>query len=614
MDLATLKALKPSEYQEAADGYQATSDTASAAKDTVENGISAAIRNRLEGKAAEAALRELKELGKNFHYVQTECALVSTALNAFAFDMAAAKRKLEAALADAEAAGCKVGADGSVTFPAGGKEVDGKVPEGGTVRASTSPTDPTASALERQAVNMHPNPNFGKAVELADRIGDALKEATDADAKWAPKLRALKADDDLVVSNRDWSDVKSDQDGVSEAGKKYLDSLPQLPEKGSPKDNAAWWKGLTPEQRAAWLSLRPDSVGKLDGLPSTVRDEANRVVLDETQARYRIELDGMPKPPANEWTYITAYGGFGAMPSKVHTDEWMDWYRKYGERYDHLTKSLNGMEAIQSRFDSTGLGTKDHRTGLPPAFLLGFSADGNGRAIIANGDPDTARHQAVYVPGTTSNLSNIGGNVDRMTATWRVATDEADGQPVSTITWLGYDAPQDIVKDSPFRHYADDGAPAFNRFLDGLEAAHSGDDPPHRTVIGHSYGTTLVGSAADHGTLNADDVITAGSPGVTVPKAEQLDVPKGHVWNEEADGDIVPDIGRFGHGGTDWDGPWTVPSDERFGANQMTTDTKGHSGYWDEGSDSLLNQALVVAGHGEDVQLKEPTPTWKYTR
>ncbi len=154
----------------------------------------------------------------------------------------------------------------------------------------------------------------------------------------------MKADDDLVVSNRDWSDVKSDQDGVSDAGKKYLDSLPQPPEKGSPKDNAAWWKGLTPEQRAAWLSLRPDSVGKLDGLPSTVRDEANRVVLDETQARYRIELDGMPKPPANEWTYITAYGGFGAMPSKVHTDEWMDWYRKYGERYDHLTKSLNGME------------------------------------------------------------------------------------------------------------------------------------------------------------------------------------------------------------------------------------------------------------------------------
>ncbi len=65
-----------------------------------------------------------------------------------------------------------------------------------------------------------------------------------------------------------------------------------------------------------------------------------------------------------------------------------------------------------------------------------------------------------------------------------------------------------------------------------------------------------------------------------MPKAEQLDVPSGHVWNQEADGDPVPDIGRYGHGGTDWDGPWTIPSDERFGANQMTTDTEGHSDYW----------------------------------
>lgn len=611
MDLATLKAFKPSEYQEAADGYRAVSDMACSAKDTIDNKVAAGIRNSLEGKAAKAALRELTELSKDFHYAQTECGLVSTALNGFAYDMAAAKRKLEVALADAEAAGCTVGADGSVTFPAGGTEVDGKVPEGGTVSPSTSLTDPTANAIEQQAVHQHPNPNFGKAIGFANRIGDALREATEADAEWAPKLRALKADDDLVVSDRDWSDARSDQDGVNEAGKKYLDSLPQPPKDGSPKDNAAWWKDLGDEERAAWLSLRPDAVGKLDGLPSAVRDEANRIVLDETRARYQLELDSLPKPPVNEWTYIAGNGGWA---SKVHTDEWMDWYKQYGERYDHLNKSLHGMGKIQERFDATGKATdKDHK-GLPEAYLLGFSAEGNGRAIIANGNPDTARHQAVYVPGTTSNLSNISGNIDRMTATWRVATDQADGQPVSTITWLGYDAPQDIVKDSPFRHYADDGAPAFNRFLDGLETSHTGEVPPHRTVIGHSYGTTLVGSAADHGTLNADDVVTVGSPGVTVPKAEQLDVPKGHVWNEEADGDVVPDIGRFGHGGSDWDGPWTVPSDERFGANQMTTDTKGHSGYWDEGSDSLLNQALVVAGHAEDAKLKEPTPTWKYTR
>jgi hypothetical protein len=595
MDLATLKALKPAEYQEAADGYRATGNMAESAKDAIDNQICAGIRNQLKGETANAALRELQEVSKDFHYIQTECTLVSTALDGFAFDMAAAKRKLEAALQDAEAAGCTVGLDGSVTFPAGGKEVDGKVPEGGTVSAGASPMDPAAAALDRQAARLHPNPNFSKAQEFANRIGDALKEASDADAKWAPKLRALKADDDLTVSNRDWSDAQSDLESVREAGKNYLDSLPHPPKGGSPKDNANWWKKLTPDQQAAWISLQPEAVGKLDGLPSTVRDEANRIVFDETRARYQLQLNSIPKPPDNEWTYIGG-GGLGAMPSKVHTDEWMDWYRKYGERYEHLTKSLNGMKSIQERFDQTG----NH--GLPEAYLLGFSADDDGRAIIANGNPDTADHQAVYVPGTTADLNSIKGNINRMVNVWHAATGKADGQSVSTITWLGYDAPDDVAKDAPFSHYAYDGGPSFNKFLDGLEVSHTGDSPPHRTVIGHSYGSTLIGAAAEKGTLNADDVVFAGSPGVRVSDADELDVPEGHVWNEEDGSDPVPDIGRYGHGG---DG-FIIPSDPDFGANQMATDTHGHGGYWDSGSQSLLHQALVVVGKGDDVVLKPP--------
>ncbi|WP_370416755.1 alpha/beta hydrolase [Streptomyces fradiae] len=594
MDLETLRAFKQAEYEEAADGYRAVGDMAGAAMDTVENQVSSGIRARLTGKAAEAALGELKELAKNFHYAQTECDLVSTALNGFAFDMAVAKRNLDAATADAEANGCTVNPNGSVTFPAGAKPGADKVAEGGTVTGSAGGTD-TSDAIERQAINIHPNPYYGRALGYANRIADALKEAADADAKWAPKLRALKADDDLKVSDKDWADAQSDTSGVREAGESYLNSLPQPPKDGSPKDNSAWWKGLTPEQQEAWLAMRPDRVGALDGLPSPIRDEANRVVLAEKQGAYRTELDSIPKPPANEWTWITA----GMYPAKVHTDEWMEWDKKYGDRYRELEGALKGMDSIQARFDRTG------ERGLPEAYLLGFSAEGNGRAIVANGNPDTADHQAVYVPGTTSNLSGINGDIERMQNVWRVADAQHNGS-VSTITWLGYDAPQDIVKDSPFSHYADDGAPAYNRFMDGLDASRSVDTDPHRTAIGHSYGTTLIGSAARQGDLHADDVILAGSPGVQVPKAEQLDVPKGHVWNEEADGDPVPDIGRFGHGGLDWDGPFQIPSDPTFGANQMATDTEGHSDYWKEGTESLKNQGLVVAGSGDNVKLKPP--------
>ncbi|MFJ9813678.1 hypothetical protein ACIRU3_00155 [Streptomyces sp. NPDC101151] len=49
MDLATLKAFKPSEYEEAADGYRAMGGMASSVKDTIENQIAAGIRNQLEG-------------------------------------------------------------------------------------------------------------------------------------------------------------------------------------------------------------------------------------------------------------------------------------------------------------------------------------------------------------------------------------------------------------------------------------------------------------------------------------------------------------------------------------------------------------------------------------
>lgn len=261
------------------------------------------------------------------------------------------------------------------------------------------------------------------------------------------------------------------------------------------------------------------------------------------------------------------------------------------------------MKSIQERFDATG------ENGLPPAYLLGFDTEKNGRAIVANGNPDTAAHTAVYVPGTTSNLGGIGGDIGRMTELWRESEAMAGGKEVSTITWLGYDAPQSVVKDAPFRHYADDGAPAFNRFMDGLNVANSTESGGHHTAIGHSYGTTLVGSAARQGELNADDVVFAGSPGVQVGEASRMDVPKGHVWNEEAEGDPVPDLGRWGHGGSQWrfgGGVAIIPSDELFGANQMSTDgSEGHSEYWVRDTDSLRNQAAVVTGQYGKVKIEE---------
>ncbi|MEU8757611.1 alpha/beta hydrolase [Streptomyces sp. NPDC048659] len=574
-----LRDLKLTEYTDAADGWGKVSSRANADKDRVDNGMFAKIHDTQKGETAAKAGGDVQQLSRNYQYLHTECGLVRTALNGLASEMAAPQKKLKQALEDAENLKFTVQADGSVSYP-----TKSYVLKGDQTARDGAPFPYLPGKAEGIGSG---DENKGKAEDIAQRIGDALREATEIDGRYAAALRQLKAEPGLTVSDETLADAARDTKAMQQAAGKYADD-DAIPKGKSPKENADWWNGLTQEQRDEYATLYPASVGALDGIPSAVRDDANRMVLAESKAQYRLELKTIPPQPQE---YLP--NPSGQYPAVIKNPEWREWDKKYGDRKAHLESSLKGMDAIDERFAKTG------KDGLPEAYLLGFSPEGHGRAIVANGNPDTAQHTAVYVPGTTSNLGSIGGNIDRMVNLWRASDAAAPGETTSTITWLGYDAPQDIVKDAPFSHYANDGAPAYNKFMEGMEVAQGGPDKSHTTAVGHSYGTTLIGSAARQGTLHADDIVFAGSPGVQVGSAGELDVPKGHVWNEEADGDAVPDIGRWGHGGSQWrlgGGVFLIPSDEVFGANQMATDTEGHSGYWDNNSQSLNNQAAVVTG------------------
>ncbi|WP_327711690.1 alpha/beta hydrolase family protein [Streptomyces sp. NBC_00464] len=599
MDLATLKALKPSEFENAADAYRATDQMANAAKDTVDNRIAAGIRNQLAGATADAALRELAALSKNFQYIQTECGLVTTALNGFAFEMAVAKRKLEAAIEDAQADHCTVHADGSVGFPAGRKPGEEKDAAGGTVTGSTGGS-PTSDALDRQAASIHPNPYYGAAIAYADRIADALQEATDADAKWAPKLRALRADDDLVVSNRDRVDVRSDRGGVLKAADPYLDSIKPPPKEATPEESAEWWKNLTPEQRADYLAVHPNAIGSMNGLPSDVRDDANRMVLAETTARYQLDLNAIPKEPAKY-----APNTNGNYPAVVITPQWQQWHDKYADKKARIEGVLKGSQAIQDRFDRTG------QRGLPEAYLLGFDPTGlgNGKVILANGNPDTADHVGVWVPGTKAGLESVRGDLGRAEGLWNASQRLAPGQNVSTIMWLDYNAPDNVVPQATRGEYAEEGGPRLHDFLEGNRVAQQADDGTrsHTTVVGHSYGSTVVGVSAQSGSWDdaktTDDYVFAGSPGVQADHAADLGVRGDHVWAMGADSwddQLVRQGGRamgLGENGV-------IPTDESFGGKVMASDSGGHTGFYDEGSLSLLNQAAVIAGAYSKVKLE----------
>ncbi|GAA3231900.1 hypothetical protein GCM10010468_63340 [Actinocorallia longicatena] len=245
------------------------------------------------------------------------------------------------------------------------------------------------------------------------------------------------------------------------------------------------------------------------------------------------------------------------------------------------------------------------------------TAGPDGRVVLAIGDPDKAEHTGVYVPGTTAELDKVGGDIERVVNLWTRAGRHSAG-PVSTIVWIGYDAPDAIVADAPRNFYAEEGAPRLRGFVDGLRVAH-GAGQGSLAAFGHSYGSVVVGEAAKGGGLHVDDIVVAGSPGMHVARAGDLGIGSDHVWAQAANGDPVPELGRPGHGRSlaeSWlGGSKRVPSDPEFGGRILSTDTHGHSDYWNPDTKSLDNQARVLTqtyADADETNDPEILPRLKY--
>ncbi|WP_051718158.1 alpha/beta hydrolase [Streptomyces megasporus] len=538
-----------------------------------------------------------------------ECGLVQTALNGLVEDLREPQRKLKRALNDAKENGMSVGDDGSVTYPAA-KGLDGEEVPGGTVRGRahdlfeerTRPTTPTMPNAGRFEVGVNPKKRL--AEDISAVVLGALDDARRVDDQYVRTLSKLTAERGLKVGNAQWADARSDRKAVHKvAGDDYEKG--DIPRGKSPEENVEWWKGLSADERDAYVSLYPASIGALDGLPAEVRDSANRVVLQEEQARTAEALAKHLDREPDRYRSVSVKGE----AVRVESSEWREWEEER-KRLGELDK---GMKAIENRFDQTGM------SGLPEAYLLGFDTKNLGHAIIANGNPDTADHTAVFVPGTGSRLGDVEKDINRMSDLWRESTREVPGQSVATITWIGYDAPQsaipivdgDLVPEATFVSYAKEGSSKLTSFMEGLQVSQGGPDAGHTTVIGHSYGTTVVGDAAYRKNLATDDIVAIASPGMLAPHARDLATGTDHTWSMAAPltDDVVPlagkvaRLGGFGFDVPTWNGiPYGigfnqhVPSDESFGANRLATDSKDHSGYWDEDSVSMKNQTYITVG------------------
>ncbi|MFC8263565.1 alpha/beta hydrolase [Streptomyces sp. NPDC057291] len=383
---------------------------------------------------------------------------------------------------------------------------------------------------------------------------------------------------------------------VQQAERDYLNA--RIPLDATPAGRKAWWGGLTPDQRDRYLAVSPDRIGNLDGIPAATRDTANRENLRELMRK----LEGQDDAKSKE--------------------------------------QLAGLREIDRQLKENGK--------QPPMFLLGIGDEGNGRAIVSYGNPDTSKNVSAYVPGLNTSLDEEFAKNDLKRARDTAIGAQGYDRSSAAIVWLGYDAPQSPDGLGSLAVMGDGravkGGAAYSDFMGGIAATNQNKDP-HLTAIGHSYGSRTVGAATQRpgGIPGVDDIVLVGSPGVGVDHAVDLGVGAGHVFVGAAANDPVTKLpsrlqSAVGAAGLVLAGPagaylagdladpgdddlWfgKDPASKAFGARRFPVadgppvisshglSGEAHSQYFDPVRDAMSADsiALIVSGHSNRLKMEE---------
>ncbi len=405
---------------------------------------------------------------------------------------------------------------------------------------------------------------FLQQMDLENRIAKVLADANAADADLARAITT--AGSDATGPAEDRPDVRAALAG-------------HMPD--DPKQFHDLWERLTPEEKD-WLYQQDHSIGNHGGMPFVDRNHYNQMHLDELARANQADLDRL-RAAHPDW----AKGGSGA-PS----EEWQQW----NSQWQAANKTHQQYEQVRKALQSPD--------GLPR--LLG-TLDDRGHAAVSINNPDTARRDATFVPGTGQDLGRLEFSTSKseqmLQATLR-ADPSLRPQDVSVTTWMGYDRPMNVFTDAPSPSYAHNGAQALDDFQAGMRASHNdlaAGGPSINTVIGHSYGSTLVGAAGlDGHHLDANNVVAVGSPGILAQHASDLNLdPGAHVFASRAENDIIgiatyatlgPDPMSANFGGIPFEaapgpaGPFGLPTID------------AHSSYWSAGNPALDNMGRIIAG------------------
>ncbi|MGO4595556.1 alpha/beta hydrolase [Leifsonia sp. 2TAF2] len=358
---------------------------------------------------------------------------------------------------------------------------------------------------------------------------------------------------------------------------------------------AAWWKKLSPELREQWCKAAPEIIGNLPGLDADTRIHANANQLQRDLNDPTISPDSVKGKTLAD---ILAALGIERIPGGTPDD------------YEALAKKQKPARGLLSY----------NLRHTPPL------------AAVAIGDTRAEASGKVtwMVPGMDSGLGEPGRLQGWTGAALDVYNDQSKnvepGVAHMVVAWIGYDPPGWDTVGQGDRARA--GAARLSRELDGQWAADTilcGNPRPFTAVMGHSYGTTVIGNAVSNLAHNVQSVVLLASAGVEqdLHNVQSLHVDGGgqHVYTSQSSLDQWADRGRAMSGRLD-------PRDQAFGARGFSSEgdpahqlhpvdghdvigsgsdtgnpfnplddhaTKGH-GYLDKKTEALRNAAAAAVG------------------
>lgn len=323
----------------------------------------------------------------------------------------------------------------------------------------------------------------------------------------------------------------------------------------APRTLAEKWLAMTSEDRERLPLNRLAVFGYTDSLPASVRDEANRLLLE----RYTSQICPAGPPAAVE-KYVREMTAYRQVEQvlRAHTD-------------------------AQLLLLDPGAGSQVH-------------------VAISLGDVETADNVAVYTQGWTSGADKEGGLVGpvaeindlRDAVHGQLAAQGRGSESTAMVIWMGYDAPQNQgsigdafgIANAQQPQYAEAGARQLAAFAEGIRAQNP---DAHIAAIGHSYGSYVTGLAAQQ-TTALDSIVVFGSPGVGAHDLSQLNV-GGEFYVVEAPGDLVADSAQFGKDPSEISGAHLLPTDQ-----SIAEWVDGHRQYLRDGSLSQRGIAHAITG------------------